>query len=92
VCYNIVTMKLGRFSFQLKREPRPLPAETVTLLSQLVDTRLSLMEANVKETRQRLETIYRKVYRDAVKDDGDLPGTPPILHPPRILKAGDPYE
>lgn len=88
-------MRLGRFSFEFKREPKPLPAEAITLLSQLVDTRLLAIEANMKETRQRLETVYRKVYRDLAKDgEAETQPTPPRAAPtfPFRPKAGDPLE
>ncbi len=76
LCYNS-TMRFGRFEFSLRRTPKPLPDEIVTALSRIetfaqdVCDRLEKSEANVKETRQRLETVYRKVYRDIAKADGE---------------------
>lgn len=75
-------MKILGLDLAIKRLPKPLPAEYITLLDKVEQfckeieaargemfENLAAMELNVKETRTRLETIYRKVYRDAARDD-----------------------
>ncbi len=89
-------MKIGHFRLPFRRDSKPLPSELVTALSRLdevissVDERLVAMEANVKETRQRLETVYRKVYRDIEKGDGQKEEVPPPVA--KIIRPGDPLE
>lgn len=67
-------MKFLRWQVNAQKAPKPLPAELVTALALLADyeERLTQIEENVKLTRSRLETVYRKVYRDEeAARDGD---------------------
>ncbi len=87
-------MKFFGLEISLKRQVSKR-IQVVTALSRIEQAllRIDAMEANVKETRQRLETIYRKVYRDIEKGDGHAEGPPPapiIEH--RIIKPGDSWE
>jgi len=99
-------MKILGFEVNFKRRRRPLSAEVVTALSQVAEAIDSLaacqaslnewqagIDENVKVTRQRLETVYRKVYRDAEKGNGDLEAlnAPPreALNAPTIIRPGD---
>jgi len=71
-------MKLPGFLAKLRPRPRPLSAEVVTALSQVQNAIDTLTTAHIelekfaKETRTRTETVYRKVYRDLEKGDGDI--------------------
>lgn len=89
-------MKIFRWQVNLQKAPKPLPAELVTALALLEhsEERLAQMEENVKLTRSRLETVYRKVYRDEeslVKGNGkDTEELLKAFKPPaREIKAGD---
>ncbi len=70
-------MKLPVFFSKLFPGSRRIPPEVVTALSQLqaaIDTltaSYSELEKFAKETRTRTETVYRKVYRDIEKGNGD---------------------
>jgi len=93
-------MRIGRFVLDFKRTPKPLPPEVVTSLSLLNESIASLnawqkgIDDNVKETRTRLERVYRKVYRDEAKGDGDqVPEDQPRTLPlpqARDIRAGEP--
>ena len=55
---------------------------------------------NVKETRQRLETVYRKVYRDIEREDRVLDADQNLIDkfipagasPTRTVRPGDPFK
>lgn len=95
----MVTMNILPFKLSLQRRQSPLPPGVVTALTQ-VDTvvtdlasRLNALTALHKETRQRLETIYRKVYRESPgKGDGQMDDEilrQTIKEPPREIRPGD---
>ncbi len=71
-------MKLPGFLAKLRTGTKPLPVEVVTALSQVQNAIDTLTAAHIelekfaKETRTRTETVYRKVYRDLEKGDGEV--------------------
>lgn len=91
-------MNLPRLKISFVKREKPLPPEVVTALSrasaviEALAQGLGELEKNHKETRQRLETVYRKVYRDIAKEDQDAAAeTPKVERPaPRPIKPGDP--
>ena len=101
-------MKFMGFSLQYKKRSKPLPAELVTALSRVEDALCRLaanteqlnewqkaIEANVKETRQRLETVYRKVYRDIAKEVEEISSVPTAAYKrdnTLPTRPGDPIE
>lgn len=98
LCYN-VTMKLYRWELSLKKTPRPLSPGMVTQLSLLRDELRAEQTAHfaaqddvIKTTRTRLETVYRKVYRDEAREDQEAAAeaSAPTVPPPRAIKPGDP--
>ncbi len=90
-------MKFRWFSVKVQREAKPLPAEVVTALAQVADQVMRLQGEVlnqgeiIKVMKPRLETVYRKVYRDIEKSEGGPVGgefTPPAVAR-RVVRPGD---
>lgn len=93
-------MRFLWWALQVQKVAKPLPGELVTALSQFAEMRegvlerLEAVELNVRETRTRLETVYRKVYRDAAKESEPetvLPVMSKKFSFPDPLRPGDGY-
>ena len=88
-------MKLFNFDLSLKRRPRPGYREQITLTAQIehIQQRLDSLETEFKVKGTRLETVYRKVYRDienSNKTEEAIPAEPTIPAPVSYPKPGDP--
>lgn len=76
--------------------PKPPRVDgSITLEAQLrtLEDRVAALEAWQKEKGPRLETVYRKVYRDSEKALTESEPLPPVLEKiTRIIRPGDPLE
>jgi len=79
-------MRLFGWQLSISKGSRPLPEEVVTALSQ-VDG----FDRRLREMSTRLETVYRKVYRDVAKGNGEADTliSSEVLTP-KIIRPGDP--